>query len=93
MVVALLERLRATRYIAIVAEDRQPAAHPQRCVLCHVLRQDVAVVIICILGDNTTNPQRVVGHHLDPIVDGTLTVGQDRLILIPDGNIGNWRGI
>lgn len=90
MVVALPERLRSIRDVAIVAEDRQPGAHPQCGVLSNPLGQDFAVVVIRVLRRHVPQQYRVVQHALHPLANGILSVGYDYSVLVPNHRVANY---
>jgi len=77
VVVALLERLRSIRNIAIVAKDREPGAHLKRGMLLHVLWKDHTVIIISILRRHACQFQRIVSHDLHSITNCSLSIRQN----------------
>jgi len=93
VVVALPERLRSIRNIAIVAEDRQPGAHPQCRVLSNPLGQYFTIVIIRILRRHILQENRVVHHGLHALANGVLAIGNDCPAFVPHYRIADCRDV
>lgn len=89
VVVALPERLRSISDVTVVAEDRQPGAHPQSCALSNVLRQDNTVVVLRIRGGYVLQEYGVVFHGLKARYNCSITIDNHCGVFIPHNCIVN----
>lgn len=87
VVVALPERLRSIRDVTVVAEDRQPGAHPQSCVLSNVLRQDNTEIVIRIRRRYVLQEYGIVVHGLKARHNRSIAIDDHGGVLIPHNSI------